>query len=155
MGSNEHTQSHPHPFYLIVTSPAGTAGVRRHAHTDSHTLTHRNTCTQSNTCTHEGGYLKDSLTCPNLQSYGLQSNGERAKERERQRERECHSSSNHVHINHTNAFNTHVYTFIYTHIHAYTYAHTHTHTHTRAYTHLRSEERRVGKECISRLSPYH
>ena len=29
--------------------------------------------------------------------------------------------------------------------------HTHTHTH----THTRSEERRVGKECRSRWSPYH
>ena len=37
--------------------------------------------------------------------------------------------------------------------------HTHTQTHTQAHTHTqtltRSEERRVGKECRSRWSPYH
>src|SRR4029434_11331296 len=38
-----------------------------------------------------------------------------------------------------------------THTHTRTHTQTHAHTH----THTRSEERRVGKECRSRWSPYH
>ena len=51
-------------------------------------------------------------------------------------------------------------------LHTHTHTHTHcrvelclpgiyTHTHTRTHAHTRSEERRVGKECRSRWSPYH
>src|SRR4029434_3082511 len=53
---------------------------------------------------------------------------------------------------------------IHTHVHTHTHTQTHTlthHTHTVTYTHthtqhlIRSEERRVGRECRSRFSAYH
>ena len=41
-------------------------------------------------------------------------------------------------------------------LHTYTRTHAHIHSHTQTHAHTRrSEERRVGKECRSRWSPYH
>src|SRR4029434_4253448 len=72
----------------------------------------------------------------------------------------------------TNKFHRHIPFFSFTkygkhglsiHSHARAHAHAHTHTHTHIHTqtyfelctHRRTEERRVGKECRSRWSPYH
>ena len=45
-----------------------------------------------------------------------------------------------------------IYTYIYMHIYMYVYIYTYN---VYIYVYIRSEERRVGKECRSRWSPYH